>query len=76
MTEVLIACLSFLGTVLGSLSGVLVSSKLVNYRLQQLEEKVSAHNHFAMRLPVVEAHLEAISQRVVHLENAWEREGA
>ncbi len=68
MTELLIACISFCGTVIGSLSGILVSSKLTNFRLKQLEDKVATHNHFAMRLPVVEANIEALMQRLLRLE--------
>ena len=43
MTEaVVVAAMSLLGTLLGSLAGVVTSSKLVNYRLEQLERKVQA----------------------------------
>ena len=37
--EVLIALLSLLGTFIGAGGGVLVSNKLINYRLDQLEKK-------------------------------------
>ena len=40
-SSVLVALLSLLGTLAGSLGGILVSSKLVNYRLQQLENRVA-----------------------------------
>ena len=36
----LAALLSLLGTVTGTFGGILVSNKLVNYRLEQLERKV------------------------------------
>lgn len=38
--EVLIALLSLLGTFIGAGGGVLVSNKLINYRLDQLEKKL------------------------------------
>ena len=42
---VAVAALSLLGTLLGSLGGVIASSKLTNFRLEQLERKVQAHNN-------------------------------
>lgn len=66
---VLVALLSLLGTLAGSLGGILVSSKLVNYRLQQLEARVSEHNHFARRLPVVEEQIKALNHRIAELES-------
>lgn len=41
---VLVALLSLLGTLTGSLAGILAANRLVNYRLEQLEEKVNRHN--------------------------------
>ena len=39
-TEIIISVISLLGTIVGSLGGVLVSS-LTTYRIQKLEEKVA-----------------------------------
>lgn len=39
MNEIIVALISLLGTLGGSLGGILVSSKLTAYRLQQLENK-------------------------------------
>ena len=41
--EVLIALFSVVGTIIGSGGGILVSNKLVNYRLEQLEKKVDKY---------------------------------
>ena len=41
--EILIALFSLLGTLVGSGGGILVSNKLVNYRLEQLEKKVDKY---------------------------------
>ena len=67
-SSVLVALLSLIGTLAGSLGGILVSSKLVNYRLQQLENRVAEHNHFARRLPVVEEQIKVLGHRVRDLE--------
>jgi hypothetical protein len=61
--------LSLVGTLGGSLGGILVSSKLTNYRLQQLENRVAEHNHFAQRLPVVEEQIKVINHRLEDLEH-------
>jgi hypothetical protein len=68
MVEIIVAALAFLGTVIGSLAGILVSSKLTTYRIQQLEDKVSAHNRFATRIPVLESRLEELGHRIDRIE--------
>ena len=67
--EVLAAVLALVGTIIGSGGGILVSSKLTNYRLQQLESKVAEHNHYARRLPVVEEQIKVINHRLDDLEH-------
>ncbi len=41
---IVVAVLGFLGTIVGSGLGVVASSKLTNFRLEQLEKKVDKHN--------------------------------
>lgn len=72
-TNVIVALLSLVGTLGGSLGGILVSSKLTNYRLQQLENRVAEHNHFALRLPVVEEQIKVINHRLEDLEREDQR---
>ncbi len=47
--------------------GVCVSNRrsgaLIAYRLQQLEEKVDRHNHFAQRMPLLEEKVERLERR-------------
>ena len=52
-TEIVVALIAFVGTLIGSLGGIVVSARLTNYRLAQLEQKVDKHNHFAERIPVL-----------------------
>lgn len=40
---------SLIGTLIGSLSGILVSNRLTTYRIGQLEEKVNKHNRVVER---------------------------
>ena len=72
-STVICAMISLLGTLGGSLGGILVSSKLTAYRLQQLENKVAEHNNFARRMPVVEEQIEQLSHRMERLEERDER---
>ena len=68
MTEIIVAAISLLGTLGGSLGGILVSSKMTNYRIQQLENKVAEHNNFARRIPVVEEQIKVANHRIEDLE--------
>lgn len=66
--EVLISLVSMLGTVIGTFGGILTSSKLTSFRLEQLERKVDKHNNFASRIPVVEEQIKVINHRIDDLE--------
>lgn len=57
---VIIAVLSLIGTFFGSLSGVITSAKLTNFRLKQLENKVERHNNFAEKIPLLELRIKEI----------------
>ena len=46
---IIVALLSLVGTVVGSGLGVITSQKLTQYRLEQLEKKVQAHNNLVER---------------------------
>ena len=73
-SEIIVALISLLGTLGGSLGGILVSSKMTNYRLQQLENKVAEHNNFARRMPVVEEQIRVANHRIEDLERKIEHE--
>ena len=47
---ILVALISFAGTVLGSLFGIIAANKLSNYRIEQLEKKVEKHNNLIERV--------------------------
>ena len=46
---IIVALLSLAGTLFGSGLGVIASSRLTVYRLEQLEKKVQAHNNLVER---------------------------
>ena len=49
--------LSFLGSAIGCVAGILTSQKLTDYRLSRLEEKVEKHNNFDRRIVRIETKL-------------------
>ena len=65
---IIVAVLSMIGTIIGTLGGIIASSKLTNYRIEQLEKKVDKHNNFASRMPVVEEQIKVINHRIEDLE--------
>lgn len=52
--EIILSLLSALCSLIGSLGGILVTSKLNLYRLEQLEKKVDKHNHLVERMYEIE----------------------
>ncbi len=49
-TEIIVSLIVLLGSVVGTFSGIVVSSKLTNYRIEQLERKVDKHNQVIDRV--------------------------
>ena len=64
MSDWLIALLSFMGTVIGSLFGILAANKLTNYRIAQLEKKVETHNKVIDRVYKLEKHEAVINEEI------------
>ena len=73
-SKVIVALISLIGTLGGSLGGILVSSKLTAYRLQQLESRVAEHNNFARSMPVIEERIKVANHRISDLERKFEHE--
>lgn len=72
---VIVALISGLGTLLGSIAGVLAANKLTNYRIAQLEKKVDKHNtviertyDLEARLDVHDEQLKVANHRIADLE--------
>lgn len=75
MDETLIvALLGFAGTLAGSLLGVLTAQKLTQYRLAQLEEKVSRHNSLIERTYRLEGQMEECRRDIKELKT-WRKPG-
>ncbi len=66
---IIVAILSFAGTIVGSLTGILTANKLTNYRIQKLEEKVDKHNTVIERTYVLEGKMKAVEEDVKELKS-------
>ncbi|WP_297300990.1 hypothetical protein [uncultured Oscillibacter sp.] len=62
--EVLVALIGLAGSGLGSVLGILVSSKLTQYRLEQLEKKVEVHNKVIDRVYKLEERTELQEEKI------------
>jgi hypothetical protein len=63
-TEIVVAGLSLLGTLGGSIIGILTANQLTKYRIEQLEEKVNKHNNLVERMIVVEQSTKSAHHRI------------
>lgn len=65
---VLVALIGLVGSAFGSLIGVIVSSKLTQYRIEQLEKKVDKHNHVVERMYALEERV-TVTEEKIRVEN-------
>ena len=63
-SEIIVALLGLLGTLCGSFLGMVATSKLTQYRLQQLEEKVNKHNSIIERTYVLEGQMTEVQHDI------------
>ena len=61
---IIVAILSLVGTLIGSLGGIMAANKLTNYRIQQLEKKVEKHNSVIERVFKIEEHEAVIDEKI------------
>lgn len=62
--EVITAALSLVGTLVGTLGGIALSSNLTNYRIEQLEKKVEKHNNLIARTYKLEQEFAVMDEKV------------
>lgn len=62
--EVITAALSLVGTLVGTLDGIALSSNLTNYRIEQLEKKVEKHNNLITRTYKLEQEFAVMDEKV------------
>jgi hypothetical protein len=62
---VIVALVSLAGTLAGTFGGIVVSSRLTTYRIQQLEKKVDLHNSVIDRMYHAEERLCVIDEKII-----------
>ena len=48
-TEIIVSLIALAGSALGTFAGIFATSRLSNYRIEQLEKKVDKHNNLIER---------------------------
>jgi len=61
---IVVALIGLLGSGVGTFGGILVSSKLTQYRLEQLEKKVEVHNQVIDRVYKLEERTELQEEKI------------
>lgn len=62
--NVLISLIALCGSGLGTLCGIILSNKLTNYRIEQLEKKMDKHNTIIERTFVLEGDIKMVKQEI------------
>lgn len=61
---IIVAALSFVGTLIGTFGGILTGTKLTNYRIEQLEKRVEKHNNVIERVYNLEKNEAVINEEI------------
>lgn len=74
----IIPLISVIGSAAGTFAGITINSKLVNYRIEQLEKKVDKHNQVIDRVyklerecAVAKEELKSADRRIKELEELY-----
>lgn len=69
MTDaVIVSLVALIGTLAGTFGGILTSTKLTNFRLEQLEKKVEKHNSIVERTYSLEKDNEIFEEKFKDIE--------
>lgn len=72
-STIIVALISFAGTVVGTLLGMLAGTKLTTYRIEQLEKKVQAHNEVVERTYILEGQVTELQHDVRDLKELYKK---
>jgi len=61
---IIIALISLCGTLCGTFGGIMATSKLTNYRIEQLEKKVDKHNNLIERMYKAEDSINILDEKI------------
>ena len=63
-SDVLVSLITLFGSALGTFVGIVVNTKLTNYRIEQLEKKQDKHNQVIERVYHLERHDAVIDEEI------------
>ena len=63
-TEIIIALITLAGSAVGTLGGIVINSRMSNYRIEQLEKKVDKHNSLIERTYAIERHNAVVDEEI------------
>ncbi len=73
--DIIISLITLVGSAVGTFGGIMLNTKLTNYRIEQLEKKVEKHNNVVERVylleradAVEEEEIKVINHRLSDLE--------
>ena len=72
-SSIIVAVISFLGTLIGTAGGIVASAKLTEYRLTQLERKLENISAATSKIPVMEEKQKSSERRISKLERDYSR---
>ena len=68
MSEIVVALLAFLGTVLGSGLSIIANSRLTNYKIDELKKTVDKHNTLVERTYKLEEKAAIVDEKLNVIE--------
>lgn len=66
---IIVAGISLIGTLFGTLGGIMASSKMTTYRIEQLEKKVEKHNNLVERVYRLEDNDKLLEEKIDSINN-------
>lgn len=72
--EFLTGIFSLLASLVGTFGGIVTSTKLTNYQINELKKQVDKHNSVIERTYKLEEHSKYLDERIARLESEVENE--
>ena len=71
--EFLTGIFSLIASLVGTFGGILTSTKLTNYQINELKKRVDKHNNVIERTFKLEEHSKYVDERIIRLESEVEK---
>lgn len=63
-SEIIVSLVTLAGSALGTFAGIVINTKLTNYRIEQLEKKQDKHNQVIERVYHLEQHDAVVDEEI------------